>query len=203
MSGGAAFGDLERRESLKVEMSDLVDQLEFLNDILLCGVKTLGVRICEYVIRIVLFPVLLEGLLRHEDKDDVNSKNCKGDYDSPQRQKSGHLKHDKKKYPYEHPVYESDVISEDEATTQASLLFLSQFFLTLEYTPLLRMLAVALLHPLSPFEWNENEGGLHNHSTLMSPSLAASASDKSCEYILTPILNAIAQDQVYPTLRRH
>ena len=69
------------------------------------------------------------------------------------------------------------------------------------------MLAFWGLHPLSPFEWDDNVGGNHNHSTLMPPlalSFALSASYKSCEYIPTPILYAIAQDQrmnlVLPTL---
>jgi hypothetical protein len=71
-----------------------------------------------------------------------------------------------------------DVIPEREALAQVSVVVLSQLFIRLEYAPFIRMLAVAVIHPLS--------------STIWETSVAQRKLNTK-DYILTKTLNRIVQ----------
>ena len=48
---------------LSDEIGELQDQLYFINDLLQCGVRPLNVRLCEWLLRRVVFSPLLRGML--------------------------------------------------------------------------------------------------------------------------------------------
>jgi hypothetical protein len=90
--------------------------------------------------------------------------------------------------------------SSEAANVLVSLFTLSQFFLTFEYKPLLRMVAVALLHPLSPAAgWQDTaalDATLLDHSSSPGTSSRGGGSASSGhEYVLTPALHGIVQNR--------
>ena len=54
--------DSARHSLILDEIGELQDQLYFINDLLQCGVRPLNVRLCEWLLRRVVFKPLLEGL---------------------------------------------------------------------------------------------------------------------------------------------
>jgi len=152
MTVGIASGDPSRSSALSKEIADLQDQLQFVNDLLWCGIRPLNVRVCEYILRRVLFQVVLPGLLMHKRKSVPSRADADGC-----------------------PIVDDPIIKEGEGMAQASVVFLTHLFLTLEYAPLLKMTAVAVLHPYSPANWTtlpKTDGG-------------------GDEYVMTSTLNAI------------
>jgi len=164
--GGSGGGsNSEKIETLRAELADLRNQLRYIDDLLWCGVRAMNVRACELLLRSVLFRHVLPGMLMHR---------CVGG--RRPRAAGPSLAETPRASPWdESAVRAPGEISEAEAMAQASVVFLGQAFLTLEYAPLLKMIAVAALHPLSPAgDWDrmeENDG----------------------EYALTQALNAVAQ----------
>jgi len=67
---------------------------------------------------------------------------------------------------------------EDEARCSAGIIVLSKVYSTMDYIPLLKMISIALLHPYSP-------------STEQMDAMKSSGK----EFIVTPSLNAIAQNE--------
>ena len=70
--------DAARHSMILDEIGELQDQLYFINDLLQCGVRPLNVRLCEWLLRRVVFKPLLEGLrggaerIERADKDVVD-----------------------------------------------------------------------------------------------------------------------------------
>lgn len=125
-------------------MVDLQRQISELNDILCCGVRSMNVRLCEILLQRV-FSVLFEQLLPKKERRFLMVG-----------------------------VMDMDVIPDVEARAQTAMIFLFHFIVSICYPPLIRMLAVALLHPMA--------------STLWQNSIAPTD-----EYILTSSLNSIIQ----------
>ena len=114
-----------RSNAIAGQLVTLQNEIESLNDVLWCGVKSLNVRTCECLLQ-RLVSVLLRDLFSSEQRHLLAGV---GDFDT-------------------------DAIPEREAIAQVAALFLSHLFLRLAYPPFIRMLAVALLHPLSSTVWN-------------------------------------------------
>jgi len=114
-----------RSNAIAGQLVTLQNEIESLNDVLWCGVKKLNVRTCECLLQ-RLVSVLLRDLFSAQQRQLL----AVGSTDT-------------------------DVIPEREAIAQVAVLFLSQLFLRLVYPPFIRMLAVALLHPLSSTTWNK------------------------------------------------
>lgn len=127
---GISSGDPARSKAIGRELAHLHEMFQVMNDVLWCGIRPLNVRFCEYLLR-VLFENILPNLLLCQDKD-IGTDGTSSNKDS-------------RKIPPDDPL-----ICEEEAHCIASLVFLNQLFLTLEYAPLLKMCAVAVFHPLSP-----------------------------------------------------
>lgn len=135
-----------RSNAIAGQLVTLQNEIESLNDVLWCGVKPLNVRTCECLLQ-RLVSVLVRDLFSTNRRHLI----AVGSTDI-------------------------DVIPEREAIAQVAVLFLSQLFLRLEYPPFIRMLAVALLHPLS--------------STIWSKPLSKAESNVD-DYTLTKSLNRI------------
>lgn len=161
LSVGVAAGDASRSAAIGREITELQDQIHFIDDLLWCSVRPLNVRLCEYLLRNVLSQHVLPGML-------IQGQGQKSQFSSIAEQKrlSAATVED-----------DSDIITEVEAMAQASVVFLTQMFLTVEYAPLLKMCAVAILHPLSPADW----------------SALPRSNQHGGDYVLTPALNAIVQ----------
>lgn len=115
-----------RSNAIAGQLGTLQHEIESLNDILWCGVKKLNVRTCECLLQ-RLVSKLLRDFFSSERRHLLAGV---GDFDT-------------------------DAIPEREAIAQVATLFLSHLFLRLAYPPFIRMLAVALLHPLSSAVWKK------------------------------------------------
>ena len=113
-----------RSNAIAGQLVSLQNEIESLNDVLWCGVKSLNVRTCECLLQ-RLVSVLLRDLFSSQQRHLL----AVGSTDN-------------------------DVIPEREASAQVAVLFLSHLFLRLAYSPFIRMLAVAVLHPLSCTAWS-------------------------------------------------
>ena len=145
---GVSSGDPARSKAIGRELAHLHELFQVINDVLWAGIRPLNVRFCEYLLR-VQFEHILPNLLLYDHKDigtDATSSN----------EDSGEI-------PPDDPL-----ICEEEAHCIASLVFLHQLFLTLEYAPLLKMFAVALFHPLSPKDIHVSAKETQNGSDLES-----------------------------------
>ncbi len=142
----------QRREKLNNEVAKLEDTFQFINDLLWCSQRTVNVRLCEYLIRFIIFDLVL-----------VNLKNAKADSSDDDSDSGGERKHAR---------------TVGETKCEASTFFLYKLFTIIDYVPLLRMIMVALLHPYTPAESQIDE-----------------MAQKNKEYVLTPALNAIAQNE--------
>lgn len=118
----------------------LVDNLQFINDLLWCSHKEMNFRLCENIMHYVIYHIM-EDILEAEPKETPNN-------------------------------------SAEEAKYEAAMFVLLQIFKSMDYDPLLKMMTVSLLHPFAPIEKQVNE-----------------MSKKGVEFIVTPILNAIVQNE--------
>ena len=136
--------DAIRATRIASHLTELQKNISEVNEILCCGVRSLNVRLCESLLQRVV-AVLLENM-------------------SPKIERQFLVV----------GVLDLDVIPEVEAMAQTAIFFLSQFVISFKYPPLIRMLAVALFHPLSTKIWQK-------------PIIPTD------EYILTTALNTIVQ----------
>jgi len=142
---GSKIDNSGRHPILVTEVMNLLDQLHFLNDIFECGVRSLNVRLCEWILRDVVFDPLMQRIAVKKVE-----------------------------------TLSGDKFSEEQAMAHVAVYFLSQMFLTIEYTPFCRMCAVAILHPFSP-------ASLHFGGKV----------ETSKDYALTHALNNIVQGHVH------
>ena len=165
---GVSSGDPARSKAIGRELAHLHELFQVINDVLWSGIRPLNVRFCEYLLRVV-FEHILPNLLLHDNKN-IGASAASSNEDSDE-------------LPPDDPL-----ICEEEAHCIASLVFLNQLFLTLEYAPLLKMCAVALFHPLSPKDIRVSAKETQNGSDL-----------ESDYFILQSELNAILSDSTAAT----
>lgn len=115
--------DFVRSNNVNIELKKLYDDMGVIRDVF-WSTRGLDVRLCESLLQRVV-AILLKNLL-------------------PPRQDSQFL---------DVGVVDSDVIPQREARAQVSTLFLAFLFSNLAYRPFQRMLAVAILHPISTPLW--------------------------------------------------
>lgn len=139
--------DAVRSKAIGGQLAGLDDEMEILNDLFSCGISRLNVRLCEALLRQVV-SVLLKNLLPLKERHFLQVG-----------------------------VTDTDVIPDREAFAQTSAYCLSRLFHSLDFSPFVRMLAVALLHPLSTPLWDSND-------LLVGE-----------EYKLTTALNALVQEK--------
>lgn len=137
--------DAVRSKAIGGQLTGLSDQMDVLNDIFACNINGLNVRLCEALLQ-RLVSVLVRNILPLKGRRFLNVG-----------------------------VTDTDVIPDREAYAQASVFFLSKLFQGMEFTPFVRMLAVALFHPQSTELWS-------SESSLPSG-----------EYKLTTALNVLVQ----------
>ena len=162
--------------NIKTMVQQLDDKLTFINNLLWCSLRTLNVRLCEYIMHQFVYKTLLQHLIHYSDDSDAGnvSNETKNDNASANTENDGR-----------YGEKEEKVAKEDDKSTNdnrryyphISLFFLSKIFMTIDYLPLIKMVAVVLLHPYSPLTNQLEE--LERHGN---------------EYIMTPALNAIAQN---------
>jgi hypothetical protein len=128
------------------KVQDLDDKFCFINDLLWCSVRNLNVTMCEYIMQQFVYKTLLKDVLLLFDNGDDN------DHDD-----------------------DDDDVSTKAIYSRTSLYVIAKIFKTIDYAPLLKMIAVALLHPYTPLPDQLKEMERHDN-----------------EYIITPALNAIA-----------
>ena len=129
--------DAIRSDALAGQMDGLNDQMDILNDVFDCNIRGLTIRLCEAILGRVIAKIW---------QDLENG------------------------YSYTHSIASShgqlfmgvglldaDVIPERDAMAQVGAIFLSVFFTRLRYKPLVRMLAIALLHPRTTTLWSKHE----------------------------------------------
>lgn len=138
--------DFVRSKAVNSELSKLYDGMGVIRDVF-WSARGLDVRLCESLLQRIV-AVLLKNLL-------------------PPRQDAQFL---------DVGVVDADVIPQREARAQVSTLFLAFLFSNLAYSPFQRMLAVAILHPVSTPLW------------LSSRSVKQFGDD---EYIFMPALSDI------------
>ncbi len=144
-----------RSVALLNQVARLKDEIHVLNDLFSCHVRGFNVRLCETVLR-----RFIAVLLRDVTPSSGSSSSSRDDDD--------HLHHQ----PHHSRTFlcvgnsDNDVIPEPGAHAQTAIFILSQFFLHVEYNPLLRMLAVAILYPRSTEIWNKST----EHVVASSPS---------------------------------
>lgn len=144
--------DSERNSFLVEEVTKLEDDLHFMNDLLWCSHRKMNFRFCEYIMQYAIYNPIMEYIVEIK----CNSEQMHGDTS----------------------VRDEEIYSEDEAKSESAILLLLKIFDTIDYTPLLKMIMVALIHPYSPTE-NQFDEKLRD----------------GIEFILTPALNAIAQNE--------
>ena len=164
---GISSGDPKRSKAIGRELAGLQELFQLINDVLWCGIRQLNVRFCEHLLR-VLFQSVLPGLLL------VGGGNADIGTDASTTTSSS--KAGGSEIPPNDPQ-----ICEGEAHCLASLVFLNQLFVTLEYAPLLKMCSVAIFHPLSSKHESE-EGNLSR------------SSQEGDNYVLQSALNALLND---------
>jgi len=172
-----------RSEQITRAIAKLQDELHFLNDLLLCGVRPLNVRFSEFILKHVIYSHILKPWDQNAtdqttDALDGFDMNLNDDgimtskVHAQQEQGIG-TPSESNALPQAGYVCITENVNESEAKQMVSALFLTQCFLTLEYAPLLRMLAVSLLHPNVPSEMNRNclendtEGGEYAFTTAL------------------------------------
>eukprot|EP00980_Cylindrotheca_fusiformis_P003794 scaffold834_cov123-Cylindrotheca_fusiformis.AAC.41 len=116
--------DFVRSNAIFSQLKGLNDHMGVIQDVFWSGVRGLDVRLCEALLQRVV-TILLKNLL-------------------PPRNDSQF---------FDVGVADSDVIPQREARAQVSSLFLAHLFSNLTYRPFQRMLAVAVLHPVSTPLW--------------------------------------------------
>jgi len=109
--------------AITAEVLNVLDQLHFLNNMFQCGVRSLNVWLCEWILRYVIFDPLMAKIASYgatststESSPTAKNKHC----------------------------------TEKRVIAQVAAYFLSQIILIIDYKPFSRMCAVAILHPLSP-----------------------------------------------------
>lgn len=118
-----------KSQNTENEVNNLRDQLHFINGLFLCGIKTLNVRLCEFILKRIIYSILIKYICsdsRVEPKKVDNSISC-----NLQRNRHTNL-------------------SLSEAQLHTASIFLSQCFFVLDYKPILKMICVAIFHCLSP-----------------------------------------------------
>lgn len=138
--------DFFRSKAVSSQLAELNDDMEVIRDVF-WSARGLDVRLCESLLQLVV-SVLLKNLL-------------------PPRNDAQFL---------DVGVVDADVIPQREARAQVSTLFLAYLFSNLTYSPFQRMLAVAVLHPVSTALW------------LSSRSVRQFSGD---EYVFMPALSDI------------
>ena len=162
---GISSGDPKRSKAIGRELAGLQELFQLINDVLWCGIRQLNVRFCEHLLR-VLFQNVLPGLLLGGNAD----------FGADASTTSSSDKAGGSEIPPNDPQ-----ICEGEAHCLASLVFLNQLFVTLEYAPLLKMCSVAIFHPLSTT--HESEEGDSSRS-----------GQESDNYAFQSALNALLND---------
>ena len=139
----------KRADNFSRTVIELQDQIHFINDLLRCGVRSLNVRLCEFILRNMIFNPLLEhfNIDTNSSTNPLSSSNDDlSDFrrlmDRKKQEDLAHTNHQEQR----HSI---SLSTESEAGIRVSALVLIQFFLTMEYPPLLRMIVVSLLHPKS------------------------------------------------------
>lgn len=138
--------DTVRSNSIGAQLASLSDQIDAVNDVFWCNINILNVRLCETLLQQFVH-VLVSDLLPGKDRKLLRVG-----------------------------VSDSDVIPDREASAQSALFVLSRMFLSLEYGPFVRMVAVTLFHPKSSTIWESNV-----------------FFEREKEYVLMPALNALVQ----------
>ena len=116
--------DVVRSHAISCQLSGLRDHMEVIQEVFWTGVRGLDVRLCEAILQRVVSVLLRNFLPPGEDALVLDVG-----------------------------VIDADVIPHREALAQVSTVFLAQLFSNLTYTPFQRMLAVAVLHPVSTPLW--------------------------------------------------
>jgi hypothetical protein len=116
--------DFLRSNAISSQLEELNDHMGVIQDVFWSRVRGLDVRLCESLLQRVV-SILLKNLL-------------------PPRHEGQFL---------DVGVVDADVIPQREARAQVSSLFLAYLFSNLTYSPFQRMLAVAVLHPVSTPLW--------------------------------------------------
>lgn len=124
--------DFARSNAISGQLDELNDHLGVVQDIFWSRLRGLDVRLCESLLQRVV-SVLLKNLL-------------------PPRHDGQFL---------DVGVVDADVIPQREARAQVSSLFLAYLFSNLKYSPFQRMLAVAVLHPVSTPLWLSSKSIMH------------------------------------------
>jgi len=109
--------------AITAEVLNVLDQLHFLNNLFQCGVRSLNVWLCEWILRYVIFDPLMAKIASYgatststESSPTAKNKHC----------------------------------TEKRVMAQVAAYFLSQIMLIIDYKPFSGMCAMAILHPLSP-----------------------------------------------------
>jgi hypothetical protein len=142
--------DSVRSNAIGGQLAGLNDEMDVLNDIFGCGISRLNVRLCEALLQQVV-SVLLKNLLPLKERNFLHVG-----------------------------VTDTDVIPDREAFAQASAYCLSRLFHSLEFSPFIRMLAVALFHPLSTPLWDSNDllvGDEYKLTTALNALVQGKAAD--------------------------
>ena len=158
-------------DQLEAELDRLDSLLKVVNDLSWCSVRSWNVRLCEMWIQTIIFNTLLPNLCismytRNTDENEsVDSDSYFLGVDIDTEASSSQ------------PQAASEEATLPRIRAKGSLLFLVELYKVMDYDPLLKMVAVSLLHPYSPLLKNLEE-----------------MSNAGRQYVYTPALNAIAQN---------
>ena len=163
-------------ETIKAKVQKLDDRFCFLNDLLWCSIRNLNVKLCESIMQQFIYKTLMQNILLSSNDEEDEDEDVVSSQDDCSIIASDNNNEQTKK---EKTTAKKEKIHKQTKSThmQTSLYVLAKIFMTIDYVPLLKMIAVAILHPYSPLsdqlEEMERQGN---------------------EYIMTPALNAIAQN---------
>lgn len=158
-------------DQLEAELDRLDSLLKFVNDLAWCSIRSWNVRLCELWIQTIIFHTLLPSLCipmytsNTDENDSGDADSCFIGVDIDTEDSTSQKE------------TSSEEVSLPHIRAKASLLFLVELYKVMDYDPLLKMVAVSLLHPYSPLLKNLEE-----------------MSNAGREYVYTPALNAIAQN---------
>ena len=176
--------DSVRCDTLAGQMQGLNDQIDILNDVFECGIRSLNVRLCELILERVIGRLWRDLVYGDSLTNNDNHHETMSTFPSASSYRQSLLAVG---------CLDADVIPEREALAQVSLISFAAFFHRLRFGPLVRMIAVALFHPRTTNLWNTDHPQSPNATSQASNSRSSGV---PIVYRFTPALHQIAQSDV-------
>ena len=166
-----------------VKVRGLDEKLSFINDLLWCSIRSLNVKLCEYVMQQFVYETRLQNLvpmplsgpkseLESQSQPQSNATSTFTLSSNSSRPSSNLTTSSNNTNPSTN-LFDKLKVQVQRVQAQLSTHILSKFLTTVDYVPLQKMVVVALLHPYSPLTDQLKEMEKRGNEFIMTPSLNA------------------------------